>query len=143
MINKFSATAIFLLIGLCLISSSTIVFAAKVLTKEGQEENEKNTSSKDEEEKVDLIVIVKLNYSQTEKDLPQNYKKVRLDIGKEYSKYQDLSKLPSSIKVKHLDIKVGEKFGVCLNNPKTDDGECTIGNNGKDKGPETVSLKVP
>ena len=131
MINKFSATAIFLLIGLCLISSSTIVFAAKVLTKEEQDE------------KADLIVIVKLNYSQTEKDLPQNYKKVRLDIGKEYSKYQDLSKLPSSIKVKHLDIKVGEKFGVCLNNPKTDDGECTIGNNGKDKGPETVSLKVP
>lgn len=131
MINKFSATAIFLLIGLCLISSSTIVFAAKVLTKEEQDE------------KADLIVIVKLNYSQTEKDLPQNYKKVRLDIGKEYSKYQDLSKLPSSIKVKHLDIKVGEKFGVCLNNPKTDDGECTIGNNRKDKGPETVSLKVP
>ena len=143
MINQFSATAIFLLIGLCLISSSTIVFAANVLTKEGQVENEKITSSKDEEEKAGLTVIVKLNYSQTEKDLPQNYKKVRLDIGKEYSKYQDLSKLPSSIKVKHLDIQVGEKFGVCLNNPKTDDGECTIENNGKDIGPETVSLKVP
>ena len=83
MINKFPTTAIFLLIGLCLISSSTIVFAAKVLTKEGQVENEKNQPKEEKKDKksgYDLTIIIKLNYPKLADTKPDLFKKVRLDI---------------------------------------------------------------
>jgi hypothetical protein len=61
----------------------------------------------------------------------------------EHNKYFDLSDKPNQIKVKHLDIDVGQKFQVHLNNPGTDDGEQASGINHKDKKPEVISIKVP
>ena len=124
--NKSFTIEISLLVGIIFISGSLVshnVLASK--------------------SKGDLTVIVKLKYSKTALDLPQNYKKVRLTIDAEHNKYYDLSDHPSQIKVKHLDIGVGEKFEIHLNNPKTDDGEQAKGINSKQNRPELVSIKVP
>jgi len=73
--------------------------------------------------KGDLTVIVKLKYTIIDSK-PQLYKKVRLTIGDgEYSKFPNLSDKSDQIKVKHLDIEVGQKFEIHVNNPNTDDGE--------------------
>ena len=125
-----------ILIGFILIPAATTTITYAPSSKYAASSKDKN--------KGDLTVIVKLKYSKVIDSNPQLYKKVRLTIGDdEYYKYHDLSDKPDSIKVKNLDIDVGEKFQVHLNNPRTDDGEQAKGVNHKDKKPEVISIKVP
>ena len=87
-----------------------------------------------------LAVEIKLKYSDTAKSHPENYKKVRLNIAsKTFEEYIDLKKLPSTIKITGLDNPVNQKFTVCLNNPTTDDGECSNAVNRLVKAPEVKS----
>ena len=104
---------------------------------------DKNNNDDKRKHKSDLTVIVKLKYPKLAYSKPYYFKKVRITIGDKHNKYYDLSDKPDSIKVKHLDIGIGKKFEVHLNNPRTDDGEQASGINHKDKRPEIISIRVP
>lgn len=101
---------------------------------------DEEVAKQDKKDGNDLTVILKLKYGNLE---GKWYSKVSIEVGKYFDKFYDLSKKPSKVTIKHLQIPEGRSFKVYVNNYKTDDGNQVNMHNSVCHCPETASIRVP
>ena len=120
--------------------SSKDVEKEKAAKEDAESLPDEEVAKQDKKDGNDLTVILKLKYGNLE---GKWYSKVSIEVGKYFDKFYDLSKKPSKVTIKHLQIPEGRSFKVYVNNYKTDDGNQVNMHNSVCHCPETASIRVP